>query len=87
MDGMLVFFVTTVVVFGFSILGGWLAREKNRDATEGYALGFLFGPFGVLIEALLPTFTTEQAAQRATEQAARRTAKSEKCVAQNQYFR
>jgi hypothetical protein len=41
------------VVFG--LFGGWTASQKNRDAGEGAVLGFLFGPFGVLVEALLPT--------------------------------
>lgn len=34
-------------------LGGYVAKQKRRNVTEGVLLGFL-GPFGVLIEALLP---------------------------------
>jgi hypothetical protein len=32
-------------------------RAKKREGIEGFALGLFFGPFGVLIEALLPTGT------------------------------
>jgi hypothetical protein len=38
----------------FSGLGGWVATQKRRDTGEGMVLGLLFGPFGVLVEALLP---------------------------------
>jgi hypothetical protein len=44
-----------VLWFLFAILGTWVAGQKNRNGVEGFALGFLFGPLGVLIEALLPT--------------------------------
>lgn len=37
------------------ILGAFIAKEKNRAAEEGFMLALLFGPFGVLVEALLPT--------------------------------
>jgi hypothetical protein len=54
-------------------LGAWVASVKGRDSGEGLLLGLLFGPFGVLIEALLPNIappTAEQlAAQRAAEPA------------------
>jgi hypothetical protein len=36
-------------------LGRWVALEKNRSFREGVILGLLFGPFGVIVEALLPT--------------------------------
>jgi hypothetical protein len=35
-------------------LGAWVATQKERDPAEGAILGFVFGPLGVLIEALLP---------------------------------
>ncbi len=35
-------------------LSAWIAGQKRRDTSEGFILGFLFGPFGVLVEALLP---------------------------------
>jgi hypothetical protein len=38
-----------------AMLGAWVAVQKGREPVEGGTLGFLFGPFGVLIEALLPT--------------------------------
>jgi len=37
-----------------AVLGAWVAAQKARGAAEGFLLGLLFGPFGVLIEALLP---------------------------------
>lgn len=62
----------------------WIASVKGRGTSEGGLPGFLFGPFGCLIEALLPnqmdsgpspvqvvTITPEQAAQE-QEQARRR---------------
>lgn len=39
---------------GSAVLGAWVAAQKSRATSEGFALGCLFGPFGVLIEALLP---------------------------------
>src|SRR5271157_5188964 len=40
--------------FIFAILGAWIASQKGRSGGEGFALGCLFGPIGVLIAALLP---------------------------------
>lgn len=45
--------VVALAVFG--CLGGWVASQKGRRPVEGLSLGFLFGPFGVLIESLLPS--------------------------------
>ncbi len=44
------------LVFGviFGALGAWIANEKHRDQGEGFILGFLFCPLGVIIEAVLP---------------------------------
>jgi hypothetical protein len=39
----------------FAGLGAWIADQKGRSGGEGFALGLLFGPLGVLVEALLPT--------------------------------
>lgn len=36
-------------------LGAWVASQKRRALGEGFVLGAVFGPFGVLIEALLPS--------------------------------
>jgi hypothetical protein len=37
------------------LLSAWVASQKNRDSSEGFLLGALFGPLGVLVEGLLPT--------------------------------
>jgi hypothetical protein len=39
----------------FAYLGAWVAGQKHRNATEGAVLGLVFGPFGVIVEGLLPT--------------------------------
>lgn len=38
----------------FGLLGRWVADQCGRRGSEGFVLGFLFGPVGVIIEALLP---------------------------------
>jgi uncharacterized membrane protein YeaQ/YmgE (transglycosylase-associated protein family) len=38
----------------FGALGEWVAGRKNRDGFEGFFLGLLFGPVGMLVEAALP---------------------------------
>jgi hypothetical protein len=47
-----------LVIVGIACLfagsAAWIATQKNRDALEGFVLGFFFGPFGVLIEVFLP---------------------------------
>jgi hypothetical protein len=45
--------VISAVVFG--IFGRWVAGQRSRSRTEGMWLGILFGPLGVLVEALLPS--------------------------------
>jgi hypothetical protein len=37
-----------------AVLSAWIAGQKNRSGGEGFNLGALFGPLGVLVEALLP---------------------------------
>jgi hypothetical protein len=39
----------------FGGLGAWVASAKHRSNIEGGVLGGLLGPFGVIIEALLPS--------------------------------
>jgi uncharacterized membrane protein YeaQ/YmgE (transglycosylase-associated protein family) len=56
--------VIGIVIFG--LLGGWVAGEKHRHEGEGFLLGFFLGPYGVLIEALLPTLAQGELAARAT---------------------
>jgi hypothetical protein len=36
------------------LLGLWIAARKQRSSAEGFFLGFLLGPVGVIIEAALP---------------------------------
>jgi hypothetical protein len=47
-------------IFVFGGLGAWVAAQKHRSVNEGFALGALFGVFGVLIEALLPNLAPPQ---------------------------
>lgn len=45
-------------LFGWPLsifLAIYVAGEKNRSLFEGLLLALLFGPFGILIVALLPT--------------------------------
>jgi hypothetical protein len=44
-------------VFGFplcGLLGLWIAARKLRSSAEGFFLGFVLGPVGVILEAALP---------------------------------
>ena len=43
-----------VVLVMLAGLGGWVAIQRNRAPTEGLILGLLYGPLGVIVEALLP---------------------------------
>lgn len=43
-----------VLAIGSGILGGYIARQKNRSLSEGAIIGFLFSVLGVVIVALLP---------------------------------
>jgi hypothetical protein len=38
----------------FGSLGAWIACQRDRKGEEGFILGALFGPLGVLVELLLP---------------------------------
>jgi hypothetical protein len=46
--------IAAVAWLVFAVFGAWVAAQKDRGQGEGFVLGFLFGPLGVLIEALLP---------------------------------
>lgn len=37
-----------------ALIGSWVAEQCGRRKVEGMILGFLLGPFGVILEALLP---------------------------------
>src|SRR4051812_44233882 len=50
-----VLIVVLVLAIIFGGLGAWIAGQKGRAGGEGFALGLIFGPLGVLITALLPT--------------------------------
>jgi hypothetical protein len=41
-------------------LGSWVASQKGRNRGEGFWLGLFLGPFGVLLEALLPTLSAAE---------------------------
>ena len=47
-------FLALVGWLAFAGLGAWVATQKGRGPAEGLILGLLFGPYGTLIEALLP---------------------------------
>lgn len=40
----------------FSALASWVAIQCGRSVVEGFVLGLLFGPLGVIVESLLPKF-------------------------------
>lgn len=44
----------TALWIAFPALGFYVAKQKGRSIVEGIILGVLFGPLGVLVEALLP---------------------------------
>jgi hypothetical protein len=49
--------LTLAFLFGLplcGLLGLWIAARKLRSSAEGFILGFLLGPVGVIIEAALP---------------------------------
>lgn len=54
MDVVVVLFVLVLVALAFGFFGAWIAGEKGRDRNSGMVVGFLFGPLGCLILALLP---------------------------------
>jgi len=43
-----------VVCFGLGGVGAWISGEKGRAAEEGFFLGLLLGPLGLVIAAVLP---------------------------------
>jgi len=43
-----------VLAISSGILGGYIAKQKNRSLAEGAVIGFLFSVLGVIIVALLP---------------------------------
>jgi hypothetical protein len=62
MDLAMVLFILFMVGIVFGFFGAWISGEKGRDRNQGMAIGFLFGPLGCLILALLPA--KEEAARQ-----------------------
>ncbi len=48
-------------------LGVYIATQKGRNEWEGLLFGFLLGPFGVIIEALLPEQEPSERPERNTK--------------------
>jgi hypothetical protein len=46
--------IIVAIACAFGASGAWIATQKSRDALEGFLLGLLLGPVGVLIEVFLP---------------------------------
>ena len=56
----IIFAVALVSAGIFGWLGSWVARQCGREPIEGAILGVFFGPFGVIVEGLLPKFPYEK---------------------------
>jgi len=61
--------IFVVAWIAMPFLGLFVAIQKHRSGGEGLLLGLFFGPFGVLIEALLPSATPQQVAEKEAMQA------------------
>jgi hypothetical protein len=46
-----------IAVILIGVLGSYVAGAKGRSGSEGFFLGLLLGPIGLIIVALLPTVT------------------------------
>jgi hypothetical protein len=58
------YIVVALAWFAMAGLGAYIAAQKRRPIEEGVILGLLFGPLGVLVEGLLPTFERIDAPKR-----------------------
>jgi hypothetical protein len=47
-----------------AIIGRYVAEQKGRSGAEGLWLGFLLGPLGVLVAALMPTVEAPRPGRR-----------------------
>jgi hypothetical protein len=45
---------TAVVLAVCAITGFYISAEKGRGCLEGFVLGLIFGPFGLLLAVLMP---------------------------------
>lgn len=52
--------IIAIGVFLLACIGGYVAIQKGRNRGEGFLLALLLGPFGILIEALLPSAIREE---------------------------
>jgi hypothetical protein len=52
MNGWIIAVVVGAIGFGF--FGLWVSIQKCRSPVEGFVIGLLFGPLGVVVEAILP---------------------------------
>jgi hypothetical protein len=50
-----------VIAVSFACLGVYVASQCGRGSGEGFLLGLLFGPVGVIVAALLPRDTARSA--------------------------
>ncbi len=50
--------IAVASMLSFVIGGAWIASQRGRSKREGALLGFFFGPFGMIVEALLPSWPT-----------------------------
>lgn len=81
----LVLLIFAVIWMSFGLLGLWVSTQKHRNPFEGFILGFVFGPLGVLIAALVPSVSPDELrrqAQEKFEQGRREREYSEKLVKQ-----
>lgn len=44
-----------LIWLAFGVAGAWILDNKGRSGCGGFLLGFLLGPFGVLIALLMST--------------------------------
>jgi hypothetical protein len=51
----MIYFIAGLVGLACAPVGAYVSHVKGRPAIEGALLGFLLGPLGILVAALLPT--------------------------------
>jgi hypothetical protein len=59
-----IYLILAILWVASLVLGAYVAKEKGRTQAEAITLALIFGPFGVLIAALLPTLEREKAEPR-----------------------
>lgn len=50
----IILIIICVYLLLFSFLGAWVAIQCERSVVEGAVIGVILGPFGLILEALLP---------------------------------